>query len=267
MVAADYVCAVGAVAKATAQDATQRGLLARGDGLPAATLALHCLFSALADHWSCKGPGELEPLAFASFAGGSDGSAAGVPLPEGCSEWREADLVEGSTLVCRVVRNCVPEIDHNNPCVRQASTQGMQLLLWLVSAACRHASGDAAKLELLMAAALQALGNAVTSSARLATEVWEGAWPRVLAEVAMAQGARCQGVVAMIVYNALRTDPVRQKAFAHDESAGDVLAALLSTTYSARAQVWKHVCVCLCMCVFSQMLIRIHAYDVCIYVT
>ena len=63
MVAADYVCAVGAVAKATAQDATQRGLLARGDRLPAATLALHCLFSALADHWSCKGPGELEPLA------------------------------------------------------------------------------------------------------------------------------------------------------------------------------------------------------------
>jgi len=248
MVAADYVCAVGAVAKATAQDATQRGLLARGDGLPAATLALHCLFSALADHWSCKGPGELEPLAFASFAGGSDGgSAAGVPLPEGCSEWREADLVEGSTLVCRVLRNCVPEIDHDNMRVRRASTQGMQLLLWLVSAACRHASGDAAKLELLMAAALQALGNAVTSSARLATEVWEGAWPRVLTEVAMAQGARCQGVVAMIVYNALRTDSARQAAFAHDESAGDVLAALLGTTYSARAQVCVGVCECVCV--------------------
>jgi hypothetical protein len=72
------------------------------------------------------------------------------------------------------------------------------------------ASGDAAKLELLATAALQALGNAVTSSDRLAGEVWEGGWPRVLVEVATGQGARCQAVVAMIVYNALRTDSARQ---------------------------------------------------------
>ena len=59
-------------------------------------------------------------------------------MPEGCGEWHEDDLVEGSTLVCRVVRNCVPEIDHDNARIRQASTQGMQLILWLVSSVCRH---------------------------------------------------------------------------------------------------------------------------------
>ena len=34
----------------------QRRQLARGDGLPAATLALHCLLSSLAGRWSCGGP-------------------------------------------------------------------------------------------------------------------------------------------------------------------------------------------------------------------
>jgi hypothetical protein len=136
-VAANYVGALGALARASSQDATQRRLLARGDGLPAATLALHCLCSAMAGRWSCGGPAEMEPFALASFAGDCR-CVAEVPMPEGCGEWHEDDLVEGSTLVCRVVRNCVPEIDHDNPRIRQASTQGMQLLLWLVSSVCRH---------------------------------------------------------------------------------------------------------------------------------
>ena len=52
---------------------------------------------------------------------------------------------------------------------------------------------------------------------------------------------RCQSIVGMIVYNSyyhfLRQSPSHQTAFAHEEPVGDLLAALLTTSYGTRAEV------------------------------
>ena len=220
--------------------ASQRRMLARGDGIPAATFALHCLVSSLAGRWACSAPPSLNLKVVPSVVCG----AAGLPLPDGSSEWSEADLVEGATQVCRVARNCFPEIDHQDDTTHAASSECITLLLWLVTSHTVHASCSAAdptKLEVFLAAALQAIGNAVSSSRRLCVECWDAAWPSPLINVIMGHGARCQSVVAMIIYNTyyhyLRKNPEPQAAFVNHEAVGELLAALLATTYSMRAQV------------------------------
>ena len=168
------------------------------------------------------------------------GARAGLPLPEACDGWDEAQLVESSISVCRVARNCLPEVDEEDAAVCDASSECLGLLLWFMAspaAGAPSSTRDSTKLELLLATALQAVGNAVSSSERLRAVLWETSWPSPLVDVVLREGARCRGIVGMIVYNALRTDAARLEAFAHDEAAGDFLAAMLATTYGARAQL------------------------------
>ena len=39
---------------------------------------------------------------------------AGLPVPKACNDWEEADVVNSSISVCRVARNCLPEVDEDD---------------------------------------------------------------------------------------------------------------------------------------------------------
>jgi len=148
--------------------------------------------------------------------------------------------VNSSISVCRVARNCLPEVDEDDAVTRAASRACLSLLLWFAaSPAARAAStaADATKHELLLATVLQAVGNAVSSSEHWRAHVWDTAWPSLIVDCVLRDSLRCRGILGMIVYNAVRNNAAREAAFAHDEAAGDFLAAMLATTYGARAQV------------------------------